>query len=63
MPFDFEHKATRILAKRKQLKIGIVGFGKFGQFLAQRLVQAGHQVGDHSVVEQELQDMVLIVTR
>ncbi|BDA46160.1 probable T-protein [Coccomyxa sp. Obi] len=44
MPFDFEHKATRILAKRKQLKIGIVGFGKFGQFLAQRLVQAGHQV-------------------
>jgi arogenate dehydrogenase (NADP+) len=46
MPFDFEHKATRILAKKKQLKVGIVGFGKFGQFLAQRLVQAGHTVSN-----------------
>ncbi len=45
MPFDFEHKATRILAKRKQLTIGIIGFGNFGQFLAERLVQAGHTVG------------------
>lgn len=44
MPFDFEHKATKILAKKKQLKIGIVGFGKFGQFLAQRLSLAGHTV-------------------
>ncbi|EIE24157.1 hypothetical protein COCSUDRAFT_14797 [Coccomyxa subellipsoidea C-169] len=44
MPFDFEHKATRILAKRKQLTIGIIGFGNFGQFLAERLVQAGHTV-------------------
>lgn len=44
MPFDFEHKAKNIIAKRKQLKIGIVGFGTFGQFLAGRLVAAGHQV-------------------
>ena len=44
MPFDFEHKAKSIIAKRKQLKIGIVGFGTFGQFLAGRLVAAGHQV-------------------
>ena len=44
MPFDFEHKAKSLMAKQRQLKIGIVGFGKFGQFLAQRLVQAGHQV-------------------
>lgn len=43
MPFDFEHKAKNIIAKRKQLKIGIVGFGTFGQFLAGRLVAAGHQ--------------------
>lgn len=44
MPFDFEHKAKNIIAKRKQLRIGIVGFGTFGQFLAGRLVAAGHQV-------------------
>ncbi len=44
MPFDFEHKAQARLAKAKQLTIGIVGFGTFGQFLARRLVQAGHKV-------------------
>ena len=44
MPFDFEHKAKDILAKQKRLKIGIVSFGTFGQFLARRLVQAGHDV-------------------
>ena len=55
MPFDFEHKAKNIIAKRKQLRIGIVGFGTFGQFLAGRLVAAGHQVSarqethDHSI--------------
>ena len=47
MPFDFEHKAKNIIAKRKQLRIGIVGFGTFGQFLAGRLVAAGHQVLAH----------------
>ena len=55
MPFDFEHKAKNIIAKRKQLRIGIVGFGTFGQFLAGRLVAAGHQVSarqathDHNI--------------
>ena len=44
MPFDFEHKAKDILAKQKRLKIGIVSFGNFGQFLARRMVQAGHDV-------------------
>lgn len=44
MPFDFEHKAQARLDKAKQLTIGIVGFGTFGQFLARRLVQAGHKV-------------------
>ena len=44
MPFDFEHKAKNIIAKRRQLRIGIVGFGTFGQFLAGRLVAAGHKV-------------------
>ena len=50
MPFDFEHKAKSIIAKRKQLKIGIVGFGTFGQFLAGRLVAAGHQVRPSYIV-------------
>jgi arogenate dehydrogenase (NADP+) len=31
------------LSKDKQLTIGIVGFGTFGQFLAKRFVQAGHR--------------------
>lgn len=44
MPFDFEHKAQAQLTKAKQLTIGLVGFGTFGQFLARRLVQAGHKV-------------------
>jgi phosphoglycerate dehydrogenase-like enzyme len=44
MPFDFEHKAQARLTKAKQLTVGIVGFGTFGQFLARRLVQAGHKV-------------------
>ena len=47
-PFDREakmrqkHAAEQAQAQR--LKIGIVGFGTFGQFLAKRMVQAGHEV-------------------
>lgn len=44
MPFDFEHQAQAQLARSKQLKIGIVGFGTFGQFLAKRLMRHGHLV-------------------
>lgn len=44
MPFDFEHRARARLAKERQLKVGVVGFGTFGQFLAKRLVEAGHKV-------------------
>lgn len=44
MPFDFEHQAQAQLARSKQLKVGIVGFGTFGQFLAKRLMQHGHLV-------------------
>lgn len=43
-PFDFEHKARQKLAKEQRLSIGIVGFGTFGQFMAKRMVQAGHRV-------------------
>ena len=44
MPFDFEHQAARQVAGQQRLKIGIVGFGNFGQFLARRFVKAGHEV-------------------
>lgn len=44
MPFDFEAKANARLKHANALRIGIVGFGTFGQFLAKRLVQSGHKV-------------------
>lgn len=44
MPFDFETKASARLRAQTSLRIGIVGFGTFGQFLAKRLVQQGHKV-------------------
>lgn len=44
MPFDFESRARRQIEAASQLKIGIVGFGTFGQFLAKRMVMAGHTV-------------------
>jgi len=44
MPFDYEHKATQSLKKQRALNIAIVGFGTFGQFLAKRLIAAGHNV-------------------
>jgi len=43
-PFDFEHRAKSRIQQERQLNIGIVGFGTFGQFLAKRLVQSGHRV-------------------
>ncbi len=43
-PFDFEHRAKQRLNDENRLKIGIVGFGTFGQFLARRFVARGHQV-------------------
>lgn len=43
-PFDFEHKAKVLLERQTKLRVGIVGFGTFGQFLARRLVAAGHEV-------------------
>lgn len=44
MPFDFEARARERLARQNTLTVGIVGFGTFGQFLARRLVAAGHTV-------------------
>lgn len=44
MPFDYEAKANARLKQATALRIGIVGFGTFGQFLAKRLIQQGHKV-------------------
>lgn len=62
-PFDFEAKAKAGLEKKrrqeKKLKIGIVGFGNFGQFLAKRFIANGHELiatsrGDYHDVAAEL---------
>ena len=42
--FDFESKAAARVRNSKSLKIGIVGFGTFGRFLAKRIVAQGHEV-------------------
>lgn len=44
MPFDFEAKMQARIAKERQMTIGIVGFGNFGQFLAKRFITHGHRV-------------------
>lgn len=38
-PFDYESRMVAKLRKRNELKIGLVGFGTFGQFLARRLAK------------------------
>ncbi|RZC58978.1 hypothetical protein C5167_006294 [Papaver somniferum] len=43
-PYGFEYP----FEKSKKLKIAIVGFGNFGQFLAKTLVRQGHRVLAHS---------------
>jgi arogenate dehydrogenase (NADP+) len=43
-PFDYESRISDRLAKSSKLKVAIVGFGNFGQFLAKALVRQGHQV-------------------
>jgi arogenate dehydrogenase (NADP+) len=47
-PFDYESKRSQELEKSSKLKVGIVGFGNFGQFLAERIVKQGHRVLAHS---------------
>lgn len=42
--FDYESKRLQELEKRNKLKVGIVGFGNFGQFLAERIIKQGHRV-------------------
>ncbi|OAE26369.1 hypothetical protein AXG93_4324s1360 [Marchantia polymorpha subsp. ruderalis] len=46
--FDYESIRLHELQMKNRLKVGIVGFGNFGQFLAQRIVKQGHTVLAHS---------------
>ncbi|KAK1403502.1 Prephenate/arogenate dehydrogenase domain-containing protein [Heracleum sosnowskyi] len=47
-PFDYESHLSQRFIKSTKLKIAIVGFGNFGQFLAKTLVKQGHTVLAHS---------------
>nr|KYP55642.1 hypothetical protein KK1_001864 [Cajanus cajan] len=47
-PFDYESRVAQQFHDSQKLKIAIVGFGNFGQFLAQTLVRQGHTVLAHS---------------
>ena len=47
-PFYHESTRSQELEKNRKLKVGIVGFGNFGQFLAERILQQGHKVLAHS---------------
>lgn len=47
-PYDYEaHLVTRFVQSTK-LKVAIVGFGNFGQFLAKAFIRQGHTVYAHS---------------
>lgn len=43
-PFDYESKRILEMEKKNKLKVGIVGFGNFGQFLATTIIKQGHKV-------------------
>lgn len=47
-PFDTEARASDLLDRQGRLKIAVVGFGKFGQFLAQTFARQGHTLLAHS---------------
>ncbi|XP_058759724.1 arogenate dehydrogenase 1, chloroplastic-like [Vicia villosa] len=57
--FDYESKAALQFQNAQKLKIAIIGFGNFGQFLAATFVRQGHTVlahsrSDYSAVAQSL---------
>ncbi|CAI5477817.1 unnamed protein product [Closterium sp. Yama58-4] len=58
-PFDYEHQQKRRLEEKGRLKIGILGFGNFGQFLARRFARHGHHLtawsrSDYSQVAKQM---------
>lgn len=58
-PYDYETQLSRRFSQSTALKIAIIGFGNFGQFLAKAFIRQGHTVlansrSDHSSVAQSL---------
>ncbi|CAI9787390.1 unnamed protein product [Fraxinus pennsylvanica] len=47
-PFDYESLLVNRFAQSAKLKIAIIGFGNFGQFLAKAFIRQGHTVFAHS---------------
>ncbi|KAI5679621.1 hypothetical protein M9H77_00848 [Catharanthus roseus] len=47
-PFDYETQLADRFDQSKKLKIAILGFGNFGQFLAKAFIRQGHSVLAHS---------------
>ncbi|KAL3629672.1 Arogenate dehydrogenase 2, chloroplastic [Castilleja foliolosa] len=47
-PYDFEAHLTNRFSQSTKLKIAVIGFGNFGQFLAKSFVRQGHTVYAHS---------------
>lgn len=43
-PFDLESRFSDRIQKSSKLKIAIIGFGNFGQFLAKTLIRQGHTI-------------------
>ncbi|OAY31516.1 arogenate dehydrogenase 1, chloroplastic [Manihot esculenta] len=58
-PYEYQAQISNCIDDRSKLKIAIVGFGNFGQFLAKTLIRQGHTVlaysrSDYSDVAQKL---------
>lgn len=58
-PYDYETQLSDRFEQSKKLKIAIIGFGNFGQFLAKAFIRQGHSVlatsrGDYSSTAQSM---------
>ncbi|GBG65124.1 hypothetical protein CBR_g49487 [Chara braunii] len=58
-PFDYESMLQAKLDREGKMKIGILGFGNFGQFIAKRIIQQNHEVlafsrSDYTATAKEL---------
>ncbi|CAI9782428.1 unnamed protein product [Fraxinus pennsylvanica] len=47
-PYDYEAHLVNRFAQSTKLKIAVIGFGNFGQFLAKAFIRQGHTVFAHS---------------
>ncbi|KAJ8548944.1 hypothetical protein K7X08_030910 [Anisodus acutangulus] len=53
-PYDYESRVSNQFAQSNKLKIAIIGFGNFGQFLAKAFLRQGHSVLAHSRTDYSL---------